>query len=154
MNYFTYTPFSTLIDCVFTPYPVSFKLATIPKTSILEPLEPKFFSLYIIMWAFEKSYLKKKRFKFRAQPFIMQRRTQTSRLLLFNLHSILAVRIEALHCILPSLSSPCIHLLLANTDGPRSHTSHTQPTCQRRTRAALQTFKIFPTCQFYWQTEV
>lgn len=74
----------------------------------------------------------------------MQRRTQTSRLLLFNLHSILAVRTEALHCILPSLSSPCIHLLPANTDGPRSHTSHMQPTCQRRTRAALQTFKNFP----------
>lgn len=48
-SYFTYTPLSTLIDCVFTPYPVSFKLATIPKTSILELLEPKFFSLYITM---------------------------------------------------------------------------------------------------------
>ena len=49
LDYFTYTPLSTLIDCVFTPYPVSFKLATIPNTSILEPLDPKFFSLYIIM---------------------------------------------------------------------------------------------------------
>lgn len=58
--FFTHTPLSTLIDCVFTPYPVSFKLATIPNTSILEPLDPKFFSLYIIMWAFEKSYWEEK----------------------------------------------------------------------------------------------
>lgn len=51
----TYTPLSTFIDCVLSPYPVSFKLEMIPNTLILEPFGPKSFSLYIIIWELVKS---------------------------------------------------------------------------------------------------